>query len=44
MREPNLGINRFCLVCGKSYRCDDGDPVCPNRDCQEISENMEEEE
>lgn len=28
MREPNLGVTKCCSVCGRSFWCEDGVPIC----------------
>lgn len=39
MREPNLGVTRFCDVCGSSFWCEDGDSVCSKPSCQREAYN-----
>lgn len=42
MREPNLGITRFCAICGSPFWCEDGDSVCSKSSCQKEAYDDEE--
>ncbi|MEH7114536.1 hypothetical protein V7124_19545 [Neobacillus niacini] len=37
MREPNQGIMMNCVICGKHFWCDDGDPFCSG-DCYDYDQ------